>query len=64
MAVRAEAGPECGQEKCLSKRSALLPANLGLGFLMEGEEEGRGEKADVREIVDLATRQKDAVVGT
>lgn len=49
-AVCAEARPECGQWKWqLSKISELLPPNLELDFLMEGEEEGRGEKGRCQE---------------
>lgn len=47
MAVCAEAGPE-GKER-LSNISDLLPASLELDFLMEGEEEGRGEKGRCQE---------------
>lgn len=58
MAVCAEARPECGRWKLwLSKISDLLPANLELDFLMEGEEEGRGEKGRCQER--LVTWQPD-----
>lgn len=42
--------PECGRWKLrLSKISDLLPANLKLDFLVEGEEEEMGEKGRCQE---------------